>query len=95
MRDYELVAIVNPELDEDGVSQVIDRVTQSISGHGGEVEEVSQWGRRKLAYPVDRFMEADYFLARFKLGPKPVKELEAEMSGSGGILRYLVVKLSG
>ncbi len=94
MRDYELVAIVNPELDEDGVSQIIDRVTESISGHGGEVEEVKKWGRRKLAYPIDKFMEADYFHTRFKLGPKPVKELEAEMTASGDILRYLVVKLS-
>jgi small subunit ribosomal protein S6 len=94
MRDYELVAIVNPELDEDGVSRIIDGVTESIGGRGGEVEEVKRWGRRKLAYPIDKFMEADYFHARFKLGPKPVKELEAEMTASGDILRYLVVKLS-
>lgn len=94
MRDYELVAMIKPELDEEGVSQIVDRVTESISGRGGEVEEVKRWGRRKLAYPIDKFMEADYFLARFKLGPKPVKELEAEMSASGDILRHLVVKLS-
>lgn len=94
MRDYELVAIVNPELDEDGVSQIIDRLTQSISGQGGEVDEVKKWGRRKLAYPIDSFMEAEYFHARFKLAPKPVKELEAQMTASGDILRHLVVKLS-
>ncbi len=93
MRDYELVAIINPELGEEGLSGIIEKVTQSISGRGGEVEEIKNWGRRKLAYPVNKFMEADYVLARFKLDPKPVKELEAEMSASGDVLRYLVVKL--
>jgi len=94
MRDYELVAIVNPGLDEEGVSQIVDKVTESISGRGGEVEEVKRWGRKRLAYPIEKFMEAEYFHTRFKLNPKPVKELEAEMSGSGDILRYLVVKLN-
>jgi small subunit ribosomal protein S6 len=92
MRGYELVAIVSPELDEDGVSQIVERVTQSISSRGGEVEEVKKWGKRKLAYPISKFMEADYVLARFRLTPKAIKELEAEIGGLGDVLRYLVVK---
>ncbi|MFO7996215.1 MAG: 30S ribosomal protein S6 [Dehalococcoidia bacterium] len=95
MRDYELVAIVSPELDEEGVSEIIDRVTQSINDRGGEVEEVKKWGKRKLAYPISKFMEADYVLARFKLMPKSVKELEADIGAAGNILRYLVVKVDG
>jgi small subunit ribosomal protein S6 len=93
MRDYELVAIISPEVDEEGVSKIVDKVTQSIDSRGGVVEEVKKWGRRKLAYPVRKFMEADYVLARFKLTPKSVKELEGEISASADILRYLVVKV--
>ncbi len=93
MRDYELVAVISPEVDEEGVSKIIDKVTQSIDSRGGAVEEVKKWGRRKLAYPIRKFMEADYVLARFKLTPKSVKELEGEISASGDILRYLVVKV--
>jgi len=93
MRDYELVAIISPEVDEDGVSKIVDKVTQSIDSRGGVVEEVKRWGRRKLAYPIRKFMEADYVLARFKLTPKSVKELEGEISASADILRYLVVKV--
>ncbi len=93
MRDYELVAVISPEVDEEGVSKIIDKVTQSIDSRGGAVEEVKKWGRRKLAYPIRKFMEADYVLARFKLMPKSVKELEGEISASGDILRYLVVKV--
>ena len=93
MRDYELVAIISPEVDEEGVSKIIDKVTQSIDSRGGVVEEVKKWGRRKLAYPIRKFMEADYVLARFKLTPKSVKELEGEISASADVLRYLVVKV--
>ena len=52
MRNYELVAIISPELDEDGVSEIIDKVSRSIDGRGGVVEEVDKWGIRKLAYPI-------------------------------------------
>ena len=93
MRDYELVAIISPEVDEEGVSKIVDKVTQSINSRGGAVGEIKNWGRRKLAYPLRKFMEADYILARFKLMPKSIKELEGEISASGDILRYLVVKV--
>jgi len=93
MPDYELVAIISPEVDEEGVSRIVDKVTQSINSRGGTVEEIKNWGKRKLAYPLRKFMEADYVLARFKLMPKSVKELEGEISASRDILRYLVVKV--
>jgi len=93
MHDYELVAIISPEADEDEVSKIVDRLTQSINSRGGVVEEIRNWGKRKLAYPVKKFMEADYILARFKLMPKLIRELESEISTFGDILRYLVVKV--
>jgi small subunit ribosomal protein S6 len=93
MRDYELVAIISPEVDEEGVSKIVEEVSQSISSRGGAVEEIKNWGKRKLAYPIRKFMEADYVLTRFKLTPKSIKELEGEISASGDILRYLVVKV--
>jgi len=92
MYDYELVAIISPEVDEEGVSKIVDKVTQSINSLGGAVEEIKDWGRRKLAYPVRKFIEADDILARFKLMPQSVKELKREISASEEILRYLVVK---
>jgi small subunit ribosomal protein S6 len=94
MHDYELVAIISPEVDEEGMSKILDKVTQSINSRGGTVEETKNWGKRKLAYPLKKFMEADYTLTRFKLMPKSVKELEREISAVGDILRFLVVKVT-
>ena len=94
MHDYELVAMVSPEVDEEGMSKIVDKVTQSIGDRGGAVEEIRDWGKRKLAYPVRKFLEAEYILARFKLMPKSVKELEKELGALGDILRYLVVRVS-
>lgn len=95
MNDYELVAMISPEVAEDEVSKIMDRVTESINSRGGAMGEVKNWGKRKLAYPVKKFMEADYVLARFKLMPKSVRELESEIGTFGDILRYLVVKVGG
>jgi small subunit ribosomal protein S6 len=95
MHDYELVAIISPEADEDEVAKIVDRMTQLIGSRGGAVEEVKNWGKRRLAYPVRKFMEGDYVLARFKLMPKSVKDLESEIGTFGDVLRYLVVKVGG
>jgi small subunit ribosomal protein S6 len=93
MHHYELVAIISPEADEDEVSKIVEKLTESINGRGGAVEEIKNWGKRKLAYPVKKCMEAGYILARFRLMPKSLRELESEISSVGDILRYLVVKV--
>jgi len=93
MHDYELVAMISPKVDEDEMSKILDRLTQSINSRGGAVDEIKNWGKRKLAYPVKKSMEADYILARFKLMPKSVRELESEIGAFGDVLRYLVVKV--
>ena len=93
MHDYELVAMISPKIDEDELSKIVDMMTQSINSRGGAVGEIKNWGKRKLAYPVKKFMEADYILARFKLMPKLIRELESEIGTFGDVLRYLVVKV--
>jgi len=92
MCDYELVTIINPEVDEESVSKIIDKVGKSINGRGGVVDKVDKWGKRRLAYPVRKFMEANYILTCFKLEPKLIKEVEAEIKASEEVLRHLVVK---
>ncbi|MBN2186746.1 MAG: 30S ribosomal protein S6 [Dehalococcoidia bacterium] len=95
MREYELVTIISPEVDEEEVSGIMDKVVQSISSRGGIVDETNKWGKRKLAYPIRKFMEANYVLTCFKLEPELIKEVEAEIRALGDILRHLVVLSKG
>lgn len=93
MRDYELVLIINPQIEDDKVPQVLEKVTRLVTDKGGTVTEVNPWGRRKLAYPIKRHLEGNYVLAKAKLEPAHVKELESQLQLSEEFLRHLVVKV--
>jgi len=95
MNDYELVTIIDPEVSEEAVSQIMDEVSKLISDWGGTVDKMDKWGKRKLAYPIKKFMEGNYVLTCFKLEPKLVKEIETKVRTSEEILRHLVVKVGG
>jgi small subunit ribosomal protein S6 len=93
-RDYELVYIIRPELEEDGVESRIDGINQFISTNNGTVSEVERWGKKKLAYPIKHFLEGSYVLTRFTLSPTHCKELDANLKISEDILRHLLIKVS-
>ena len=93
MREYDLVAIIDPEVDEEGISEITDKISKFISDRGGVVDRVDNWGKRRLAYPVKKFMEGNYMSTRFKLEVGLIKEFEAEVRALGNVLRYLVVKV--
>ena len=93
MRDYELVMIVSPDVDDDAVAATIDRVTGFISEQGGQVKEVNPWGRRRLAYPIERFREGTYVVAQLSLDPQKVGILENDLELAEDVIRHLVVKV--
>ena len=93
MQNYELVTIVSPEVDDEMMTGVVDKMNQFIGDKEGVVEETERWGMRKLAYPIKRFMEGNYIVIRFKLEPKFIKELEINLRASEEVLRHLVVKV--
>lgn len=92
-RDYELALIISPEVKDEALDTTIANVSQFIAGKGGAVSEVERWGKKKLAYPIQHFMEGNYVLIQCKLKPTLGKELEANLQISEEILRYLLVKL--
>lgn len=94
MRDYELVVIISPEVTDEEVPVTLEKMNQFITDRGGSITEVNQWGRRKLAYPIENFMEGNYVLTQFKMEPKQTAELEASLRLSEEILRHLLVRLS-
>ena len=94
MRDYELVVVISPSVNDDEVSATIEKINQFISERSGSTTEVNQWGRRKLAYPIKDFTEGNYVLTQFKMDPKLTAELEASLELWDEVLRHLLVRLS-
>ncbi len=94
LRDYELVVIFNPQVVEEKFDATIDSVSQFITEKGGTIADVERWGKKRLAYPIEHFMEGSYVLTRFSLKPALSKELEANLQISEEVLRHLLVKLS-
>ncbi len=93
MRDYELVYIVTPEVADDELDKTVEKVNQFITGHGGSIDKIDRWGRRKLAYPIKDRREGNYVLTHFKFDPKDTTELESDLRISEDVLRHLLVKL--
>jgi small subunit ribosomal protein S6 len=91
MREYELVMIVSPEVEDEAVSSTVERVQGFIAENGGEVKEVTPWGRRRLAYPIERFVEGSYVIAQLSLDPQRVSALEDNLKRSDDVIRHLVV----
>ena len=94
LRDYELIMIISPEVVEEKFDATIDSVSRFITEKGGTVSDVERWGKRRLAYPIEHFMEGNYVLTRFSLQPALSKELEASLQISEEVLRHLLVNLS-
>lgn len=95
MKAYELLYIIRTDLDEEAIAALIAKVNSTIESLGGKVEAVLQsdpWGRRRLAYPIDRFDEGYYVLTQFTPGEAPLGELERVLKLSDGILRYMITR---
>jgi small subunit ribosomal protein S6 len=95
LRDYELVLVFSPQLNDESYDAIIDKYSRLIAGKGGVVDDTQRWGKRRLAYPIKHFAEGNYVLFKFKLKPASSRELEANLRISEEIMRYLLVKKEG
>ena len=93
MRNYELVCIVQPELDETAFKGVIERVSNWVKEAGGNVDKVDIWGRRRLAYQIHKQREGQYVLLNVTLDPKATSELERNIRYLETVLRHMLVAM--
>jgi small subunit ribosomal protein S6 len=91
-RDYELALIINPEVSEEETRAILDRVEQIVATYGGQVVRVNQWGRRRLAYPIERQRDGFYVFIDMILTPETVIELERTLKVSETVLRHMMKK---
>jgi len=89
-RDYELGFILNPEVSEDETRALLERVEQIVANYGGQIVKTNQWGRRRLAYPIERHRDGFYVFIDMILTPETVSELERTLTVSEIVLRHMV-----
>jgi len=92
VRDYELGIVVSPEASEEQTKGILDRVTQVTQTNGGQVVKVHPWGRRRLAYPIDRHRDGLYFFLDLSLTPQTVLEIDRNLKVAEEVIRHLIVK---
>ena len=92
MKKYELALVVSAKLDNEGVAAVVDNAKQLIERFGGQVSEVEEWGKRKLAYEIQKQTEAFYFFVQFEADTTAPAEIESRMRIMENVLRYLVIR---
>ncbi len=95
VRDYELMYIVRPELEDDAVRVAVKSVRSLIESQGGEVVKTTLWGKRRLAYEVQRLREGHYVLVVFHLDGGKVAEIERALRIHDTVFRHLIVVHEG
>ena len=95
MNKYEAMYIVTPEMEDEAIKGVIEKFSGIITANGGEIEKTDEWGRKKLAYPIDYKTEGYYVLVKFAAAPELPRELERNFRNDESILRYMVVRQNG
>jgi small subunit ribosomal protein S6 len=88
-----MVFIVRPDVDGDGLEEVISEVEHLIDRNNGEVTKVEPWGLHRLAYPIKKHQEGRYVLMTFELEPRNVTELERVLKLKETVIRHLVIRL--
>ena len=93
MRRYELMLILRPDVADDKAQAVIDRTTRQLSAGGGQIVKVAPWGRRRLAYQIDRYREGSYHIVLFEAPADALAELERGLQITEEVLRHLVTRV--
>jgi small subunit ribosomal protein S6 len=91
MRSYELMILLDPNLQDEEISALVKEIQQTITNNQGKIGKVSKWGKRKLAYEINKFQEAFYVVLNFELEPANIANIEKSIKFEEKIIRYLIV----
>ena len=94
MRHYEVVFIVHPDQSEQ-VPGMIERYRNAVGSRQGKIHRLEDWGRRQLAYPIEKIHKAHYVLMNIECDGESLSELEHSFKFNDAVLRHLIVKMKG
>ena len=93
MREYEMMFIIKPDLAEEEITEIKDRLRKIIDDFGGEfTDEVGGWGRKRMAYRIEDYAEGIYSLWHFKGQPETVQELDRVIKISDSLMRHIIIR---
>ena len=95
MNYYETVYIVHPALQEGRLNDIVNKFHNKLEGFSGKVLYVNSWGKKKLAYPIDKQKYGTYILCQYSLNENTLKNISQELELNPNILRYLITKIDG
>jgi small subunit ribosomal protein S6 len=93
MRIYEELFIAKPDAPDEEVDQFVEQLRTQLTTAGATVDKIDKWGKRRLAYKVDKYREGAYVLLQFSAGPEAVKELERRLRVSDIVIKFLTVRI--
>ncbi len=93
INDYESVIIINAALEDEQVKAAVGRIEEALKTNGAEITEVEDWGRKRLAYPIQKAKSGYYYIVRFKAPPESITKIERFFFLEETIIRYLTIKL--
>ncbi|MBP3873992.1 MAG: 30S ribosomal protein S6 [Lachnospiraceae bacterium] len=92
MNKYELCVVVSAKLEDDARAELVDRVKDLIARFEGTVTDVDDWGKKRLAYEIEKMHEAFYYFIHFESEPEAPAQIEGRLRIMDGVLRYLCVR---
>ncbi len=94
MKHYEIVFLVHPDQSEQ-VPAMIERYRSTIEGHGGSIHRLEDWGRRQLAYPINKIHKAHYVMMNVECNKEALEEIESAFRFNDAVIRNLVLSTKG
>jgi small subunit ribosomal protein S6 len=94
MRNYELVCLIQPDLDEAAINGVIDRVKGWVTESGGNVDKIDMWGKRRMAYAIRKQRDGNYVLFNLSLSPTTIASLEQNLRYTETIMRHMLTAVA-
>jgi len=92
VNEYELMYVLHPRLTAEEIDAAIERISALVTDPGGEILSVDRWGRRRLAYPIEKNLEGFYVLSTFKAPGTATGPLEAQLNLATDVLRHLIIR---
>ena len=93
MRIYEELFIIKPDAPDEEVDQFVEQLRTQLTTAGATVDKVDKWGKRRLAYKVDKYREGTYVLFQFTAGPEMVREFERRLRVADLVLKFITVRI--